>query len=182
MKTSIFLSLWVAVVASCLTVRAHDNPAQAAARAALEQKLNELDQPHSQPAPTLPAGAKLERPRQTATNTTNPVPAKAVMPHPAPVTTASAPVAPPPLAAAAPTASTPTLVRAPTQATRPPVQPKPTNEIVTIYGTVYKNAQVEKVEPDGIIISYWTAAGGLAMSKVYFEDLPHELRQQYQKK
>jgi hypothetical protein len=61
------------------------------------------------------------------------------------------------------------------------VPEKTTNEIVTVYGAVYKNAKVEKVEANGIIISYWTAEGGFAMCKVYFVDLPYEFRRQYLK-
>jgi hypothetical protein len=40
---------------------------------------------------------------------------------------------------------------------------------------------VEKVDPDGIIISYGTAGGGMGMSKVYFSDLLYEFRQRYEK-
>jgi hypothetical protein len=63
----------------------------------------------------------------------------------------------------------------------PSLRARPTNEIVTIYGTVYKNAEVEKVDPDGLIISYWTSGGGMAMCKVYFTDLPEDVRQRYGK-
>jgi hypothetical protein len=59
------------------------------------------------------------------------------------------------------------------------VEAKPANEIVTADGTIYENTEVEKVESDGMIVSYRTAGGGLAMSKIYFEDLPAELRQRY---
>jgi hypothetical protein len=65
-----------------------------------------------------------------------------------------------------------------------PAAPAPVRtgpEIVTIYGTVYKNTQVEKVDPDGLIISYSTPGGGLGMSKVYFTDLPDQFREQYHK-
>lgn len=191
MKTRIILGLWVAVVASWVTVRAHDNPAQAAAREALEQKLRELDNPQIQPAPVTPSWTAGEPNGESATNAPHPIRAKAVTPVPAPPTAVAAPVnaasmstpapiKPPPVAAAE--RPKPTPVRAATQSSIPPVKLKPTNEIVTIYGTIYKNAQVEKVEADGIIISYWTAGGGMAMSKVYFEDLPYEVRQRFKKK
>ena len=58
----------------------------------------------------------------------------------------------------------------------------PTNAIVTTDGMIYENAQVEKVESDGIIISYTLPNGGWAMSKVYFNELSAELRQRYEKK
>jgi hypothetical protein len=38
---------------------------------------------------------------------------------------------------------------------------------------------VEKVEPDGITISYTPVHGGLAIAKLYFDDLSDELRQKY---
>jgi hypothetical protein len=54
-------------------------------------------------------------------------------------------------------------------------------DIVTVYGTVYKNAQVEKVDSDGLLISYSTPGGGLGMAKVYFSDLPETVRAPYHK-
>ena len=47
MKTRILLGLCVFLGAGFISVRAADNPAQAAARAALVQKLNELDHPRT---------------------------------------------------------------------------------------------------------------------------------------
>jgi hypothetical protein len=63
----------------------------------------------------------------------------------------------------------------------PPAQVKPGTDLVTIYGTVFKKAQVEKVYWDGILVSYSTSSGGLGISKVYFKDLPPDIRQQYEK-
>jgi hypothetical protein len=45
MKTRIVLGLFILLGAGFISARAADNPAQAAARAALLQKLNELDRP-----------------------------------------------------------------------------------------------------------------------------------------
>jgi len=42
--------------------------------------------------------------------------------------------------------------------------------------------KVEKVDPDGIVVSYTPAQGGMAMTKIYFDVLSDELRQKYQKK
>jgi hypothetical protein len=41
---------------------------------------------------------------------------------------------------------------------------------------------VEKVESDGIIVSYTPAHGGMGMTKITFDDLSAELRQRYEKK
>ena len=62
----------VAFCASLISVRADDTPVQAAARAALEQKMNDLDNPQTQtpPNPANPAGAKPAAP-QTAPATSS---------------------------------------------------------------------------------------------------------------
>jgi hypothetical protein len=62
------------------------------------------------------------------------------------------------------------------------VKAKPANEIATASGAIYKNVYVEKVESDGIIVSYTPARGGMGMTKIYFYDLSAELRQRYEKK
>ncbi len=54
MKTRIILGLCVVLGVGCISVRAADNPAQAAARAALEQKLNELHHPQTSQTPQTP--------------------------------------------------------------------------------------------------------------------------------
>jgi hypothetical protein len=79
---------------------------------------------------------------------------------------------------------TPRTIPAPaaTKSSSPPVKAKPTNEIATVSGAIYKNVYVEKVEPDGIIISYTPSRGGMGMTKVLFDDLSAELRQKYEKK
>jgi hypothetical protein len=53
MKARIVLGLCVLLGAGFISARAADNPAQAAARAALEQKLNELDHPPISVPPVL---------------------------------------------------------------------------------------------------------------------------------
>ena len=58
---------------------------------------------------------------------------------------------------------------------------RPTNELVTSTGLIYKNVEVERVKDDRIVISYEPANGGWAMTNVYFQDLPIELRRQYGK-
>jgi hypothetical protein len=94
-------------------------------------------------------------------------------PPPAPAVTTELVVPPP-----APKAAQPIVLGKPPT---PPAQVKPGTELVTLYGTVYKNAQVEKVYWDGILVSYSTSGGGVGMSKVYFKDLPPDVRQQYEK-
>ena len=113
MKTTIFVGLCVALGASFISVRANDTPAQAAARAALEQKLNDLSHPQTEPPPATntPSGAVVVQPGQSATNVTETVPAKAVTPQTAPA--ATTPVAAP--AAAAPPLKLPPLPLRPLQ-------------------------------------------------------------------
>ena len=47
MKTRIILGLFILLGAGFISARAADNPAQAAARASLVQKLNDLDRPQT---------------------------------------------------------------------------------------------------------------------------------------
>lgn len=278
MKTGIFMILCVALVASCISIRADDTANQAAARAALEQKFYELDHPAAQPPPntnsvavpaaqpakaapasTAPAGAafaqkipaaytsaqaaalaaleqkmyELNHPAAQPRPDTNsvaapvattPVAARAneasaaaapvtetptaqvpVAMTPAMIPAAVAPVSTAP-AAAASVAAVPAAAAGPVAApTRTPLavapvmpQPglgrhaailpssssgpvRPANELVTTTGVIYKNVEVERVVADGIVISYSPANGAWAMTKVYFRDLPTEIRQQYEK-
>ncbi len=87
--------------ASFISVRADDTPVQAAARAALEQKLDQLDKPQTQTPPV--------QPNKAATNVIKAVPAKAVTPQPAPVAApvVAAPVKTKPATAAAPRVTSP---------------------------------------------------------------------------
>ena len=59
MKTRIVLGLCILLGAGFISARAADNPAQAAARAALLQKLNEPDRPQT---PVSPAPALIPKP------------------------------------------------------------------------------------------------------------------------
>ena len=79
----------VAFCASFIAVRAQDNPAQAAARAALMEKMNELEAQPAQPAPppivVTPSGATRVQPSQPTNVVVVPppaVPAKPAVPAP----------------------------------------------------------------------------------------------------
>lgn len=203
-KTTIFLGLCVAFSASFISVRAVDTSTQAAARAALEQTLKNLDNPQSQPPPATnaPSVAGVVPPSestpntivkvsantvtsQTATAATTPissppgvtpvavVPAVATRPLAAPIQTQAAAVPAMPKPVPAPTA---------TKSPRQPVKPRSTDEISTATGAIYKNVEVEKVDPDGIIVSYTPVGGGIAVAKIYFSDVSDAVRQRYQKK
>ena len=54
-----------------------------------------------------------------------------------------------------------------------------TNEIVTASGAIYENTKVERVEPDGLTVSYIPLGGGLGLSKIKFDELADEWRQRY---
>jgi hypothetical protein len=231
MKTKIIFSLSAVVLASLISMRAADNPAQAAARAALEQELNGLDNPQTQPEPAMPPTVTTLQPDESATNESatdmadtdadvldiidtlladvvipqiapaeinptdspavetvavvNPVvvapivAAPTVIVHVASVATTKAlPAAE--LALSTPTAPAPAPVVK--KLLSQPMAAKPANEIATTDGEIYKNTQVEKVERDGIIVSYSSPGGGLGMSKIYFADLSAEARQKYERK
>jgi hypothetical protein len=62
-----------------------------------------------------------------------------------------------------------------------PGKARPTNELATASGKIYKNVEVERVADDGIVISYTPVHGGWATTKVYFQDLPADIRRQYEK-
>ncbi len=185
MKATISIGLCVVLGASFISVRADDTPAQAAARAALEQQLKEPD--HSQTQPPLASGTNsgsvVVQPDKSATNVTGTVSTNAVTSPTAPLAVPAAVAAPTTTQpAAAPATPNPIPAPAATQSSNPPAQLVPTNQIVTVIGDIYRNAHVEKVEPDGIIISYSPRTGGMAMTKIYFEELPKELRQRYEPK
>ena len=70
MKTRIFLGLCILLGAGFISARAADapsqatapatdNPAQAASRAALEQKLNDLDNPQTSQTPKIPRALRI---------------------------------------------------------------------------------------------------------------------------
>ena len=52
-------------------------------------------------------------------------------------------------------------------------------EIITRKGDTYKNASIQKVAPDGLVITYTPAKGGVGISKLKFVDLPDDLQRQY---
>jgi hypothetical protein len=92
----IFLGLCVILGASFISVRAGDTPAQAAARVALLQKMNELDNAQT-PPPVLVASSKavVKQPGKSAANVTGTLAEKAVTSQttPAPITPVAAPAA-----------------------------------------------------------------------------------------
>ena len=115
----------VGICASFISVRADDTPVQAAARAALEQKMSEIDTNQTQPPPVVvtPAGAAKVPPSKPATKT---VPAKATTPAakatiPAATTTTNEPT-PILVAPVAPAATMPTEIK---PATPPSAETKP---------------------------------------------------------
>ena len=55
----------------------------------------------------------------------------------------------------------------------------PSNEITTASGAVYKSVQVEKVEPDGLTVSYIPSGGGIGIVKIKFDQLSDEWKKQY---
>jgi hypothetical protein len=59
MKTRIVLGLFILLGAGFISARAADNPAQAAARASLVQKLNDLDRPQTLQTPRVPRALRL---------------------------------------------------------------------------------------------------------------------------
>jgi hypothetical protein len=223
MKAVGFLILCVALVASCVVVRANDNAnpdfisnlpaantsAQAAALAALQQKLNELDQAETRPLPdTNAVTAPVEVPVNEASASATPVTESPAAETPsavapaitsaavAPDSAAPAVVAPVPkvssASAAAAVAGVPAVnsesdamrTQAPAARTLPTSssgQGRPSNELVTTTGTTYKNVEVQRVTADAIVISYTPAQGGWAMTKIDFRDLPPTIRQQYGK-
>ena len=117
--------------ASFISVRADDTPVQAAARAALEQKLNELDTTQTRAPPVLvtPSGAVVVQPDKSATNVTRTVPAKTVTSPTAPAKTTSATKAVPAASRTTPAAPVAPEPKNPpaevTPATPPPAETKP---------------------------------------------------------
>ena len=213
MKAGVFAVLCVALVASGFAVRADNKsdpdfisdlpaanaPVQAAARAAMEQKMFDLDQAEARPAPdTNIVAAPVEVPVDAASAAATPVTVTPTAEVPMAVAPAIAPaaVAPvsatPVVAAPAPRVSTaaPTATAMATPAQTAPAGPfpssstgqaRPSNELVTTTGATYKNVEVQKVTSDGIVISYTPAQGGWAMTRINFEDLPPDIRQKYGK-
>jgi hypothetical protein len=53
------------------------------------------------------------------------------------------------------------------------------DEIITSDGKVYRDVTVERVEPDGIAVTYRPQSGGVGMAKIRFCNLPETLRHKY---
>jgi hypothetical protein len=91
----LILGLCVVLGVSAISVRAVDNPAQAAARVALEQKMYELDHPQTllPPVRVTRSEAVVKQPVKYAANVTGTVSERAVTPQtvPAPATPVAAP-------------------------------------------------------------------------------------------
>jgi S1-C subfamily serine protease len=52
-------------------------------------------------------------------------------------------------------------------------------EIITREGVAYKRVVVQKIVPDGLVIGYAVAEGGIGMAKLNFKDLSGGLQQQF---
>jgi hypothetical protein len=53
------------------------------------------------------------------------------------------------------------------------------SDLVTTDGTVYRQAQVERVEPDGIAVTFAPPGGGIGMAKLKFRNMPEDVQRQY---
>jgi hypothetical protein len=201
MKNKILAGLLVCFTTGFVCAFAEDNPAQAAARAALMKKLFEPDHPQPPPATNWdsatvlpPANFPNTKPqiKTAATNTAPPaIAATPFKPAPAPTNPIPPQAAPPKPASAVPAASgsKPALAVPAALSVPPPAKLKtdlvpaqPVYNLVTLTGAIYKNVQVERVETNAIVISYTPARGGMAMTRVYFDELSAEEREQYEKK
>ena len=166
--------------------RAEDTPDQAAARAALQQKMFELGHPPAPPAAgqpmatwSDPAGPTANPPAAPATHA---APAAAIVPDAPPAVAMAAPApAARPRPAARPPRPPANLIITGTKAADPGTGAILTSDILANSGFTYRDAHVEKVEGDGLVISYTPAGGGLVITKLSFSDLPAQVRQQYEK-
>lgn len=52
-------------------------------------------------------------------------------------------------------------------------------EITTVDGKFYAGLTVQKVDPDGLLVEYKPAGGGIGIAKIKFKDMPANLQQQY---
>jgi hypothetical protein len=57
--------------------------------------------------------------------------------------------------------------------------PFDSSHVKTTAGKVYDKIQVSKVEPDGVVVSYTPEKGGMAITKLFFEELPKNWRDHY---
>lgn len=146
----------------------NDNPDQAAARAALMQKMSALAHPGSPAAPAKPATTTTN----AAAAVAGPVPDQP-QPPPAPAVPAMPAPAKPPAKPAPPAAN---LVMVGTRAVSPDSGAN-ARAVAEAAGFPGQNAQIEKMEADGVVVSYTPAGGGIAITKIYFDSLPPGLRQ-----
>jgi S1-C subfamily serine protease len=58
-------------------------------------------------------------------------------------------------------------------------QPVSGGEIITREGVAYKGVMVQKVVPDGLVIAYSVADGGIGIAKLNFKELSDDLQQQF---
>jgi hypothetical protein len=52
-------------------------------------------------------------------------------------------------------------------------------EITTLDGKTYRNAEVLRADPDGIVVNYQPEKRGIGMAKLNFRNLPDSVRSQY---
>jgi predicted TIM-barrel enzyme len=76
----------------------------------------------------------------------------------------------------------PTVARTSTKSFVSAVKVKSGSKIVTTSGTVYENVEVEKKTSDGMYISYSLSGGGIAVSKIFFNELSPETLKFYASK
>lgn len=200
MKAKILMGMFVAFAASSISVQADDNASQAAARAALVKQLFGAEQPPPRPQPgrdSAAAGSPAKSTNQLVTPATPKVAAVPAAPATNAITT-PAPKARPPVVpavpvkpvamparpqppAAAPAIPKTNVIAVVAKAPIPPEKSPSAYNLVTTTGAIYHAALVEKVEPDGLVVSYVPTGGGIAITKVLFEDLPDQVRQKYEK-
>lgn len=150
-------------------IPAANDSAQAAALTALNQKMRELNRPEDQPV--------TETPTAEAPVAISPV----IAPSAAAPLSAARAVSIAPAAAAPGMSKSGLALRAATLPFSSQVQTRPANQLVTTTGAMYKSVEVERVELEGIVISYTSVNGGWATVKIPFQELPPEIRQQFGK-
>jgi hypothetical protein len=143
-KIGIVLALSVVLGASTNFLRAADNPAQAAARVALMQRLDQPDGPKIQslPATNQPAEAVTEQPAKPAAGVSEPVTVVAATSQTVPETTA-------PAAAPTPVAPTPA---APAPAVYPALVPVAASPVTAAPGTVRPATAAPVVSPVTLLL------------------------------
>ena len=188
MGAKIFIGCCVVLAINLAAVAAVDTPAQAAARAALEQKLLELDQPQSQPPPKHDSPTIVQKPVEPVIQpATNVVHRRSISLQPDAVAKAPAParVEKPAVMALSVTTFPAKAQPSPAPVARPVnltlTGKEPSNSTAEMElasatlranGANYQNVRVEKVVSDGVLISYTPASGGIGFTKIYFKNQP----------